>query len=183
MRAGSVARAALSARRCGAGDVAIVYRRSFAEMPAWPEERDQAIAAGVHFLILTQPLDYIVDGQGKLAGLKVVRTRLGAPGPDGRRRPEAIPGSEHMLPADLVVEAIGQQADDELRAALPGVEFTRQGLVRTREGSLATSRDGVFAAGDLVNGGTTVVQAVAEGARAAREIDAWLRGKRLPDAA
>jgi NADPH-dependent glutamate synthase beta subunit-like oxidoreductase/2,4-dienoyl-CoA reductase-like NADH-dependent reductase (Old Yellow Enzyme family) len=167
--------AALSAKRGGAEDVAIVYRRSFAEMPAWPEERDQAIRAGVHFLILTQPIEYVFDGGGGLAGLRVVRTRLGAPGSDGRRSPEPVAGSEHVIPADLVAEAIGQEADDELKSALPGVCFTDRGLLRTREGTLETSRTGVFAAGDIINGGTTVVQAVAEGARAAREIDAYLQ--------
>ncbi len=165
--------AAVSAKRAGASDVSIVYRRSFAEMPAWPEERDHAMRAGVHFLILTQPLDYVADSEGCLAGLKVARTRLGEPGPDGRRKPQVIPGSEHVIPADLVIEALGQEAAEELQQALPGIRFER-GLIRTRNGSLETSRRGVFAAGDIVNGGTTVVQAVAEGTRAAREIDEYL---------
>jgi NADPH-dependent glutamate synthase beta subunit-like oxidoreductase/2,4-dienoyl-CoA reductase-like NADH-dependent reductase (Old Yellow Enzyme family) len=168
--------AALSAKRAGASDVSIVYRRSFAEMPAWPEERDQAIRAGVNFLILTQPVEYVLDAEGGLTGLKVVRTRLGPPGPDGRRTPQPIAGSEHVLPADLVIEAIGQQVSEELKQALPGLRFTSRGLLWTREGTLETSRPAVFAAGDIINGGTTVVQAVAEGARAAREIDAYLRG-------
>jgi len=109
----------------------------------------------------------------------VIRTRLGEPGPDGRRKPVEIPGSEHVLPADWVVEAIGQEADEELRRALPGVRFER-GLIWTQAGTLATSRPGVFAAGDIVNGGTTVVQAVAEGTRAARELDAWLSAQSSP---
>jgi NADPH-dependent glutamate synthase beta subunit-like oxidoreductase/2,4-dienoyl-CoA reductase-like NADH-dependent reductase (Old Yellow Enzyme family) len=167
--------AALAARRAGASDVAIVYRRSFAEMPAWPAERDRAIGAGVNFLILTQPVDYVVDDAGELTGVRVVRTRLGPAGPDGRRSPQPIPGTEHVLPADLVVEAIGQRAEERLQRALTGVRFTGRGLVWTEGSTLATSRPGVFAAGDLVNGGTTVVQAVAEGARAAREIDTYLR--------
>jgi len=168
--------AAVSAKRAGASDVAVVYRRSFAEMPAWPEERDHAVALGVHFLILTQPLDYVADSEGRLTGLRVARTRLGAPGPDGRRKFELIPGTEHVLPADLVVEAIGQKVDEELLQALPGVRFER-GLVWTREGTFETSRPGVFAAGDLVNGGTTVVQAVAEGKQAALELHAWLASR------
>jgi NADPH-dependent glutamate synthase beta subunit-like oxidoreductase len=166
--------AALSAKRAGASDVSIVYRRSFAEMPAWPEERDEAIRAGVNFLILTAPLDY------GTSGLKVVRTRLGAPDARGRRTPEPVPGTEHAIPADLVVEAIGQEVDEELRAALSGVEFTRAGLVRTAPDSLATTRRGVFAAGDIVNGGATVVRAVAEGARAAGMIDEYLKEQPCP---
>ncbi len=167
--------AALSAQRAGASDVAIVYRRSFAEMPAWPAERDRAIEAGINFLILTQPVDYVAE-DGKLTGLKVVRTRLGAAGSDGRRSPQPIPGSEHVLPADLAVEAIGQRADPEVEGALEDLRFKASGVLWTRDDTLETSRPGVFAAGDIVNGGSTVVQAVAEGTRAARAIDAWLRG-------
>jgi NADPH-dependent glutamate synthase beta subunit-like oxidoreductase len=77
-----------------------------------------------------------------------------------------------------VVEAIGQRLEERVVAALPGVRVTSRGLIWTHEGSLETSRPGVFAAGDAVNGGTTVVQAVAEGARAARELDAWMRASR-----
>mgnify|MGYP000156237576 CR=1 FL=1 len=166
--------AALSAKRAGAQDVSIVYRRSFAEMPAWPEERDAAIRAGVHFLVLTQPLGY-EQADGRLTALRVVRTRLGAPGADGRRAPEPIPGSEHALPADMVVEAIGQKLDEQVRQALTGVEITRRGLIKTAGESLATTRKGVWAAGDAVNGGATVVQAVAEGVKAAREMDSFLK--------
>ncbi len=167
--------AALSAKRAGADDVSIVYRRSFAEMPAWPEERDSAIRAGVNFLVLTQPVGFACDESGELTGLKVIRTHLGAPGPDGRRRPEPSPGSEHLIAGDFVIEAIGQLLDESLQQALAGVKFSKDGLISTAPGSLATSRAGVFAAGDAVNGGTTVVQAVSEGMRAAREIDAFLR--------
>jgi len=167
--------AALTAKRGGA-DVSIVYRRSFAEMPAWPAERDEAMRAGVNFLVLTAPLGYAQDAEGKLTGLRVVRTSLGAPGPDGRRQPRNVPGTEHSIPAGLVVEAIGQKVGGELAAALAGVELDRAGRVRTRPGTQATSRSGVFAAGDIVNGGTTVVRAVAEGIEAAREIHDFLQG-------
>jgi 2,4-dienoyl-CoA reductase (NADPH2) len=171
--------AAITAKRGGADPVSIVYRRSFAEMPAWPHERDEAIEAGVHLLTLTAPVDYLTDARGKLTGLKVVRTQLGRPDAKGRRVPQPIPGSEHTLPADLVIEAIGQQLDDTLKPALPGVRFTDDGLVWVHEDTLETSRPGVFAAGDIVNGGTTVVRAVAEGARAARQIDDFLQAEPL----
>ena len=172
--------AALSAKRAGASDAAIVYRRSFAEMPAWPGERDEAMRSGVDFLILTQPLGYVAGEQGTVTGVEVVRTRLGARDASGRRRPENIPGTEHVIPCDCVVEAIGQVLEDKLRGALPGVEFTRSGLIATQPGSLATTRARVYAAGDIVNGGSTVVQAVAEGARAAREIHQSLCGAARP---
>lgn len=102
-------------------------------------------------------------------------TSGGAPDESGRRRPEVIPETEHMLPCETAVEAIGQSVYEAILAALPGVEFTRRGTVATRPGSLETTRARVWAAGDLVNGGATVVQAVAEGMRAAREIDAALK--------
>ncbi|MBI4890371.1 MAG: FAD-dependent oxidoreductase [Acidobacteria bacterium] len=171
--------AALSAKRAGAEDVAIVYRRSFAEMPAWPDERDAAVKGGVNFLILTQPLRYVADANGTLTGIEVVRTKLGAADASGRRRPENMTGSEHVIACDVAVEAIGQGLDDKLRGALPGVEFTRGGLIATMPGSLATTRQRVYAAGDVVNGGATVVQAVAEGSRAAREIHQALCGAPL----
>ena len=169
--------AAMAAVRAGASDVAVVYRRSFVEMPAGREEREAAIEAGVHFLILTAPAGYIVKGEGKLGALKVVRTRLGAPEGSGRRRPDIMPGSEHTIAADMVIEAIGQRIGEGLTEALSGIQFTPQGLLWTRERSFETSRPAVFAAGDIVNGGATVVEAVAEGARAARELDSYLRSR------
>ncbi len=168
--------AALSALRAGADSVSVVYRRSFTEMPAWPEERDIAMREGVNFLVLTQPLRYVAAASGALTAVEVVRTRLGEPDASGRRRPENIESTRHFIPCDLVVEAIGQTLAAPLRAALTGVELTSSGHVRTAPGSFQTTRERVFAAGDLVNGGATVVEAVAEGARAAREIDTALRG-------
>ncbi|MGC8883264.1 MAG: FAD-dependent oxidoreductase [Bryobacteraceae bacterium] len=170
--------AALSALRAGAADVYIVYRRSFAEMPAWPEERDAAVRAGIHFLVLTQPLDYVSNGDGRLTGVRVVRTRLAEPDASGRRRPVPIAGTEHVMPCEVAVEAIGQSVDETVRQALAGVKFTEKGTIWTRPGTLMTSREHVWAAGDVVNGGATVVEAVAEGMRAAREIHAALAAAR-----
>jgi NADPH-dependent glutamate synthase beta subunit-like oxidoreductase/2,4-dienoyl-CoA reductase-like NADH-dependent reductase (Old Yellow Enzyme family) len=166
--------AAVTAKRLGARDVYVVYRRSFAEMPAWPIERDEALKLAVHFLILTQPLDYVADDRGRLAALKVARTRLGEPDDSGRRRPEVIEGSEWSLEVGLAVEAIGQRTSAELVAALGDIEMTRGGLIVTQLGGAATSAAGVFAGGDIVNGGTTAARAVHEGYSAAAEIDAYL---------
>jgi len=166
--------AAVQARRHGARDVYLLYRRSFAEMPAWPAERDQALAAGVHFLILTQPVDYLTDDNGRLEAVEVVSTLLGEPDAGGRRRPVPQPESRRAIPVDLAIEALGQRPSAELRAALPGVGFTTQGLVQVDE-NFETTRAGVFAAGDLVNGGATVARAVSEGFRAAEAISEYLR--------
>jgi len=166
--------AAVSALRAGAKDVYLVYRRSFAELPAWPEERNHALDAGVHFLILSQPLGYHVDDAGRLVGLRVTRTTLGEPDESGRRRPLTIPDSEYLLEVDFVVEAIGQLPPADLAVLLPGVDLTRNGLIAVKEGSTRTSRPRVHAGGDLVNGGATAVAAIADGFRAAEEIDEQL---------
>jgi NADPH-dependent glutamate synthase beta subunit-like oxidoreductase/2,4-dienoyl-CoA reductase-like NADH-dependent reductase (Old Yellow Enzyme family) len=163
--------AATSALDAGATDVYLVYRRSFAELPAWPEERNHALDAGVHFLILSQPLGYHVDEAGRLIGLRVARTTLGEPDDSGRRRPLAIPGSEYLLEVDFVVEAIGQLPPADLAKMLPGVELTRGGLIAVEQCSARTSLARVHAGGDLVNGGATAVAAIADGFRAAEEID------------
>lgn len=162
---------ALTAKKLGARDVFIVYRRSFAEMPAWPEERQQLIESGCHLLILTQPLGYETDGKGTLTGLRIARTELGDPDESGRRSPRVVPKSESVLRVDLVIEALGQELSPSLRDALGNLPLTRHGLVATLPGSQATALAGVFAGGDLVNGGTTAVQGVSEGMRAADEID------------
>ncbi len=166
---------AVTAKRLGAKDVYVIYRRSFKEMPAWSSERDRAIKEGVHFLILTQPLGFNCS-HGKLKSIKVCPTRLGEPDQSGRRRPEPIELSSYELEMDVVVEAIGQSSPEEISEILPGVELTN-GLIRTKEGSLATSRPGVFAGGDLVRGALTVVAAVADGMKAAKEINEFLRKK------
>jgi len=161
--------AALTAKRQGARDVYLVYRRSYQEMPAWPAERDRALAEGVHFLILTQPVNYQTDESGRLVALKVVSTYLGEPDESGRRRPIALSDSSRAIPVDLIIEALGQRPPSNLPAMLPGVATGSNGLVQV-DGDFQTSRPGVFAGGDIVNGGTTVVQAVYEGLRAAEGI-------------
>jgi NADPH-dependent glutamate synthase beta subunit-like oxidoreductase len=157
----------------GAKDVYVIYRRSFAEMPAWSGERDRVMNEGVHFIILTQPVG-ITAKDGKLVGIKVCPTRLGEPDSSGRRRPEPIKSSVYELDMDIVVEAIGQTSPKEITKVLAGVEL-KNGLIKTKENSFQTSREKVFAGGDLVRGASTVVRAVADGMAAAKEIDKFLR--------
>jgi len=165
--------AAATAKRLGAKDVYVIYRRSFKEMPAWSAERDQAINEGVHFLILTQPVGFN-SINGKLTGIKVCPTRLGEPDKSGRRRPETVESSAYVLDMDIIVEAIGQEPLENIGEILPGVELDN-GLLRTEKGTLATSRPGVYAGGDLVRGASTVVAAVADGLAAANEMNEFLR--------
>ena len=166
--------AAVSAIDLGARDVYAVYRRSFREAPAWPSEIRAFMEKNGHFLILSQPISCVQDNSGKITGLKIARTRLGRPDESGRRRPEIIPQSETVLPVDMVIEAIGQEISHDLRKTITAIPLTDQGLVKTRQDSFETELPRVYSAGDSVNGGTTAVQAVAEGMAAAEEIHSGL---------
>jgi len=141
-------------------------------MPAWQKERDGALEKGVHFLILSQPLDYVTDN-GKLKGLKIARTELGEPDASGRRKPVIVPNSEYIFPVDHIVEAIGQRIDEETKKTLGNLELDENGWIKVDE-HFQTSIKDVFAGGDIINGGTTAVQAVAEGMKAAVEINGKL---------
>jgi NADPH-dependent glutamate synthase beta subunit-like oxidoreductase/2,4-dienoyl-CoA reductase-like NADH-dependent reductase (Old Yellow Enzyme family) len=163
--------AAVAAIARGAVDVYVLYRRSYAQMPAWPAERQAMLEAGAHLMLLCQPLEY-VHREGKLVGVRVCRMELQAASGSQRRSPRAVSGSEFLLPVDMVVEAVGQQIDPQLAAACAGVQLTDDGLIRVNQWH--TTRSGVFAAGDAVNGGTTVAQAVAEGMHAAEAVHKWL---------
>jgi glutamate synthase (NADPH) small chain len=147
-------------------------------MPGWPAERNAALEEGVHFMILTQPVDYVADAAGKLTGLKVARTRLGEPDASGRRRPETVAGSESVMEVGLVIEALGQKVPEGLAKALEPLKLDK-GLVKTQPGSAATAVQGVFAGGDITNGGETAAKAVYEGYHAAAEIDKFLSGSRI----
>jgi len=164
--------AAVVAKENGARDVYVVYRRSFNEIPAWPKERDLALEKGIHFLILSQPLDY-VEKNGKLTGLKIARTELGEPDESGRRKPVINEGSEFVLKVNHVIEAIGQRIDEESKQAIGGIELNKNGWIKVN-GDFLTSVDRVFAGGDIINGGTTAVQAVAEGMKAAESMNKML---------
>ncbi len=167
--------AALTAIANGVRDLYLVYRRSFQEMPAWQRERELLLKAGAHLLLLSQPLGYTVDDDGRLTGVRIARTVLGAPDTSGRRRPNIVDNSETILAVDSVIEALGQAVPPDLRRALEPLAFNDHGLPQTDPESMACSIPGVFAGGDLVNGGATVVQAVADGRRAAQAINRLLK--------
>jgi NADPH-dependent glutamate synthase beta subunit-like oxidoreductase/2,4-dienoyl-CoA reductase-like NADH-dependent reductase (Old Yellow Enzyme family) len=169
--------AALTAKRLGAAQVYVVYRRSLAEMPAWPEERRQLLESACHVLILTQTLGYQTDAKGRLTALRIARTELGEPDASGRRSPRVVPGTEGLLPVEMAIEALGQSIPAALREAIAPIGLTPHGLVATRPGGQATSLPGVYAGGDLTSGGTTAAQGIAEGMRAADEIDRQLCGE------
>jgi NADPH-dependent glutamate synthase beta subunit-like oxidoreductase/2,4-dienoyl-CoA reductase-like NADH-dependent reductase (Old Yellow Enzyme family) len=167
--------AATTAKQLGSDDVYVIYRRSFGQMPAWSAERDRAMENSIHFLILTAQLEY-ESQNGKIKAVKVCPTKLSEPDKSGRRKPIADESNAYKLEMDIVVEAIGQKADDSIEKLLPGVEI-ENGLIKTKPNSFASTRNGVFAGGDLVHGASTVVAAVADGMKAAREIHEYLKGK------
>jgi NADPH-dependent glutamate synthase beta subunit-like oxidoreductase len=164
-----------SAVRLDAKDVYLVYRRSYSQMPAEADERIEALETGVHFLLLNQPLDYITDDQNRLTGLKLVRTLLGEPDESGRRRPENVKGSEWIMDADVVIEAIGNIAADDSPEWYPNVDVDDKKLIKVDPQTGKTSVDGIFAGGDIVRGPALVVQAVQDGKVAAAAIKEYLQ--------
>ncbi|UCF97459.1 MAG: NAD(P)-dependent oxidoreductase [Spirochaetaceae bacterium] len=158
-----------SASKLGAKDVYLIYRRSFAQMPAQEEERLEALRLGIHFLLLNQPVDYLSDSKGKVKGVKLVRTRLGDPDASGRRKPLEIKGSEWILEVDFVIEAIGQGPDESVNWS-PAVEVDKKGLIVVDPKTGRTSNGKIFAGGDIVRGPALVVEAVQDGKLAARAL-------------
>ena len=163
-----------SAARLDPKDVYLIYRRSYCQMPAEPDERIEAQEAGVHFLLLNQPIDYLTDKKSRLKGLKLARTRLGEPDESGRRKPEPIDGSEWIMDADVVIEAIGNKAPDESPEWYPSVDVDGKKLIKIDSETGKTSVDGIFAGGDIVRGPALVVQAVQDGKVAAQAIKEFL---------
>ncbi|MEJ2219634.1 MAG: NAD(P)-dependent oxidoreductase [Desulfobacterales bacterium] len=163
-----------SAVKLGGRDVYLIYRRSYSQMPAEPDERIEAQEAGVHFLLLNQPVDYVTDKENRLTGLKLVRTRLGEPDESGRRKPVEIKGSEWIMDADIVIEAIGNIAPEKSPEWYPNVDVDGKKLIKADPETGKTSVDGIFAGGDIVRGPALVVQAVQDGKVAAWAIKEYL---------
>lgn len=166
------------ARRLGAKTVTIVYRRSEKEMPAHAEEIEDVLEEGVTILSLTLPLA-VVTKEGRVTGLKCLRTALGPPDASGRRRPVPVEGSEFEIPCDMIIPAIGQTTDMGLSSVLPDLLWTRRSTIQVANGTLQTSIPYVFAGGDAVKGPATVIEAVADGHKAARAIHGYLTGEPL----
>ncbi|RPI22606.1 MAG: NADPH-dependent glutamate synthase [Actinobacteria bacterium] len=162
-----------TALRLGAADAAILYRRTEAEMPARAEEVRHAREEGVRFEMLTAPIELIGE-EGWLRAVRVQRMELGDPDEDGRRRPVPIAGSEVEIPADVAIIAVGNEPNPLLRKISPDLEHTPRGTIAADPETGRTSKAGVFAGGDIVTGGATVILAMGAGRRAAAAIDAYL---------
>lgn len=167
---GSVAMdCAESALRLKARDVYVVYRRSYAQMPAEEDEKQLALQNGIHFLLLNQAVDYLADKKGHLQALRLRRTELGKKDDSGRRRPVEIAGSEWNLPAEIVIEAIGVQPAADT-AWDSGLRRTPEGLIVADPQTGATSLPGVYAGGDIVRGPALIIEAIRDGKAAAQAI-------------
>jgi glutamate synthase (NADPH/NADH) small chain len=164
-----------TARRLGAAEARICYRRSRDELPARAEEVHHAEQEGVIFDLLVAPLEVLGDERGWVRGLRCQRMELGEPDESGRRRPVPIEGSEFVIDCDMVVVAIGTRANPVLTSTAPDLRLNKWGYIETDEFGM-TSVPGVFAGGDIVRGAATVILAMGDGKRAAASIDAWLTG-------
>jgi glutamate synthase (NADPH/NADH) small chain len=162
-----------TAKRLGASEAMIVYRRTHDELPARAEEIHHAEDEGVQFHFLTAPIEVVGNENRWVSDLKCLRMKLGAPDASGRARPEPIPGSEFILPCDVVVVAIGTRANPLLTATCPDLKLNKHGNIVVDENGM-TSIPGVFAGGDIVRGAATVILAMGDGKKAARTIGKFL---------
>lgn len=168
--------AARCARRMQPESVTIAYRRSREEMPARAAEVEHAQEEGVKFEYLVTPKEIIADEQGHVTGIRFTRNKLGEPDEKGRRRPVEIPDSDFVQPADTVITAIGQRPNPTISKTTPGLKVTERGVIALNEQG-ETSLKGVFAGGDIIRGGATVLLAMNDGIAAARKINDYLKGK------
>ncbi|MCX5852813.1 MAG: NADPH-dependent glutamate synthase [Deltaproteobacteria bacterium] len=168
---------ARTALRMGAENVYIVYRRTEVEMPARIEEVHHAKEEGIQFKLLTAPVEYIGDDNGWVKGMKCIQMELGEPDDSGRRRPVPIKGSEYLIDIDMAVVAIGTMANPIVPATTPGLTTNRWGYIVADEETGKTSREGVWAGGDIVTGSATVILAMGAAKKSARSIHEYLMSK------
>lgn len=168
--------AARTAKRLGAGQVSIVYRRSEQELPARLEEVHHAKEEGIEFRLLANPTRILGEG-GRVSGMEIIHMQLGEPDASGRRSPVEIAGSEEILAVDSVVIAIGQTPNPIIKRAEPDIVTNRHGCIVIDEASCMTSMENVYAGGDVVTGAATVILAMGAGKKAAAEIDKKLSNK------
>ncbi len=176
--AGNVAMdSARTALRLGAEKVYIVYRRSEEEMPARHEELEHAKEEGVEFRLLTAPVQVLGDDKGWVKGIECIRMELGEPDESGRRKPVPVEGSNFVLDVETVVMAIGQGPNPLVQNTTPGLSVNKRGNIVADEAG-ATSKEGVFAGGDIVTGAATVILAMGAGKKAAAKIHEYVQNKK-----
>lgn len=166
-----------TSKRLGATHAYIIYRRSEVEMPARIEEVHHAKEEGIEFTILTAPLEFIGDDNGWLKAVKLQKMELGEPDASGRRRPVPIKGSEYVMDIDMAIVAIGNGSNPIIQKTTPDLNFNKWGNIIADEATMKTSKKGVFAGGDIVTGGATVILAMGAGRTAAAAINEYLKDK------
>ncbi len=164
-----------TALRLGAKNAYLIYRRSDKEMPARAEEVKHAREEGVQFLTLTNPVAFLEGAPGWLGAARCIRMQLGEPDESGRRRPVEMLGSEFILPLSVAIIAVGTSANPLVQSTTPDLKTRQRGYIEADPATLRTSKPGVFAGGDIVTGGATVILAMGAGRKAARAIDDYLR--------
>ena len=165
-----------TARRLGAEKAMIIYRRSEAEMPARLEEVKHAKEEGVEFLTLHNPIEYIADEKGRVKQVVLQKMELGEPDASGRRSPVAIPGAIETIDIDMAIVSVGVSPNPIVPNSIPGLELGRKGTIAVNE-DMQSSIPTIFAGGDIVRGGATVILAMGDGRRAASAMDKLLSGK------
>lgn len=156
-----------TARRMGAEKVYIVYRRSEAEMPARVEEVKHAKEEGIELMTLSNPVEYIGDEKGRVAAMKVQRMELGEPDESGRRSPVPIPGAIDTVPVDMVIVSVGVSPNPIIPNSVDGLDISRRGTIVINDETMQSSISDLYAGGDIVRGGATVILAMGDGRRAA----------------
>lgn len=156
-----------TARRMGASNVMLVYRRSEEEMPARAEEVKHAKEEGVHFMTLHNPVEYIGDEKGHVCTMRVQRMQLGEPDESGRRSPVPVEGAVEDVPVDMVIVSVGVSPNPLIPHAIPQLEMSRRGTIVVDEATMRSSLPDIYAGGDIVRGGATVILAMGDGRRAA----------------
>ena len=168
--------AARTALRLGA-EVHIIYRRGEAELPARVEEVHHAKQEGIIFDLLTNPKQILVDENGWVKGIEVIKMELGEPDESGRRSPVEVPGSEYVIDVDSVIMSLGTSPNPLISSTTKNLEINRRKCIVADETTGATSKPGVFAGGDAVTGAATVILAMGAGKAAAKGIMEYLSGK------
>lgn len=168
--------AARTALRLGA-ETYIVYRRSEKELPARVEEVHHAKEEGIQFHLLRNPKEILVDENGWVKGLRVIKMELGEPDESGRRRPVEVPGSEYDLDVDTVIMALGTSPNPLISSTTKGLDVNKWQCIIADENNGATTKEGVYAGGDAVTGAATVILAMGAGKAAAKGIDEYLSNK------
>lgn len=166
--------AARCAKRLGAENVYIVYRRGMEEMPARKEEVHHAMEEGIIFKNLNNPVKILGDENGRVRAIECIEMELGEPDASGRRKPIAKEGSNFELPVDTVIMSIGTSPNPLIRSTTPGLDTNKRGCLVVNEDTMQTTREGVYAGGDAVTGAATVILAMGAGKQAAQSIDEYL---------